>query len=144
MTLEIRGAQRPHVSALDPIPREFVNPRTGLADYWLVSDYEDAKAIEPFVAPQLRQGSTIDVRESIASGAYMLPTSWPNKGGEAVEPVVEPATEPIAQGTTPVEDPVPDMDAMTVAELKNLARDAGVTGFSAMTKTELLATLREE
>lgn len=144
MPVEIRKARGPKVADLPSIPRNFVNPKSGLVDYWEVAEYEAAlaKAEEtgkPFEAPPLHQGSSIDVRECIANGSFMLPTEFPEKGKAAAEPEGEPGSEPSSEA-----DIVPDMGKMTVAELKDLARDADIKGFSTMSKDQLLAALRED
>lgn len=53
-----------------------------------------------------------------------------------VEVVTEPPAAPVA-----VQDSKPDHEGMTVAELRALAKGAGITGYSKMKKSDLVAAL---
>ena len=136
MALEINPARGPKTVGLPTIPQEFINPKTGLADYWVVEEFEAAvkaaeESEEPFKAPRLRSGSPIDVRECIACGASMLPTMWPEKAAGDGEAIQEP------------DEVVPGLEDKTVPELKDLARDAGVTGYGSMNKAQLIEAIQE-
>ena len=75
--------------------------------------------------------------------------SEPFESESVVEPTVEPHPEPEVDAESvvepqPIADPEPDvldLTTLTVPVLRQRARDAGLTGYSRMKKSELIVAL---
>ncbi len=81
-------------------------------------------------------------RDRPAQRPYKERTSEPIKAQEvAAEPKVAPKEE-VVQEASVTEEASSELEAMTVAQLRELAKERGVTGFSTLKKAELIDVLK--
>ena len=131
MPLEIQPERPPIVADLPRIPPHLVNKKNGMVK---VQDIKTGVAKWVY---------GVDAREMLACGAVRLiepdqpPSSRPGTAEAAAPEVPQPASGAIGP------DPIAGLDEMSVAELRDVAKDAGVSGFSTMKKDELIAAIRE-
>ena len=90
-----------------------------------------------------RQALTeIQIESIVASGAKKAaPAKAAAPKAEAKPAVKKEVSKPAAKATAPKAEAVQDLSAMTVAQLKELAKAKGISGISAMKKSDLISAL---
>ena len=135
MPLEIQPPRPPILADLPHIPAGHVHPK------WKTVEFIDTKT------GARKRAFPVDVREMLRCGAAQLPETPPHVTAASAQQDAEapgsgsPST---SRGAQPGAIEQMDLPKMTVAELRDLARDAGVSGFSTLNKEDLVKALEEQ
>lgn len=139
MPLEMRDPRPPELAELPSIPAGYINPTTKLV------------AFIDAATGKVKSAPPVDVREMLACGAAKLPGKAPylddasasissEAPGDA--PTLRDAQSPGAPPSDAVE--AIDLDECTVVQLRDIARDVGVKGYSTLDKAGLIEALRAQ